>query len=135
MTGALMRCLLAVAALSEAYDKVASKDIAHLLGVCKPTIHNTLASLQERGLVDKERYGDVKLTEAGRRAAETLSGQRDNLTLLMCRLGLEPAEAAHAAIMLLGGLNEKSIAALCTAEVRTRCPAAPRAEPANEIAR
>ncbi|MCI5550227.1 MAG: hypothetical protein MR418_03140 [Clostridiales bacterium] len=46
MTASLIRCLLAVLALSDTFERVASKDVAHLLGVRKPTIHNTLLALQ-----------------------------------------------------------------------------------------
>ena len=59
MTASLIRCLLAVLALSDTFERVASKDVAHLLGVRKPTIHNTLLALQERGLIDKERLHHV----------------------------------------------------------------------------
>ena len=79
MTASLIRCLLAVLALSDTFERVASKDVAHLLGVRKPTIHNTLLALQERGLIDKERYGDVHLTDEGLAAARRLERQRDDL--------------------------------------------------------
>ena len=36
MTASLIRCLLAVLALSDTFERVASKDVAHLLGVRKP---------------------------------------------------------------------------------------------------
>ena len=54
MTPSLIRCLLAVLALSENYPHVASKDVAHLLGVKKPTVHHTLETLRGRELIDKE---------------------------------------------------------------------------------
>lgn len=65
MSVSLIRCLLAVLALSELRDAVASKDVAQLLGVKRPTIHRTLQLLVEKGLIEKELYGDVFLTEKG----------------------------------------------------------------------
>ena len=113
MTASLIRCLLAVLALSDTFERVASKDVAHLLGVRKPTIHNTLLALQERGLIDKERYGDVHLTDEGLAAARRLERQRDDLALLFAReLGLESEEAVRAAIMI-SELSEDSVERMC----------------------
>ena len=86
----------------------------HLLGVRKPTIHNTLLALQERGLIDKERYGDVHLTDEGLAAARRLERQRDDLALLFAReLGLESEEAVRAAILMISELSEDSVERMC----------------------
>ena len=50
MSAALIRCLLAVYALSENFEIIASKDVAQLLGVKRPTVHRSLQVLQERGM-------------------------------------------------------------------------------------
>ncbi len=125
MTASLIRCLLAVLALNENYERVASKDVAHLLGVRKPTIHNTLLTLQERGLIDKERYGDVHLTDEGLDTARRLERQRDDLALLFSReLGLEPEESVRAAILMISELSEESLARMCARAAgrdATRC--------------
>jgi DtxR family transcriptional regulator, Mn-dependent transcriptional regulator len=125
MTASLIRCLLAVLALNENYERVASKDVAHLLGVRKPTIHNTLLTLQERGLIDKERYGDVHLTDEGLDTAHRLERQRDDLALLFSReLGLEPEESVRAAILMISELSEESLARMCARTAgsgATRC--------------
>ena len=114
MSSSLIRCLLAVYALSESFEVIASKDVAHLLGVRKPTIHNTLLALQERGFIDKERYGDVHLTDEGLAAARRLERQRDDLALLFAReLGLESEEAVRAAILMISELSEDSVERMC----------------------
>ena len=69
MSYSLIRCLLAVLALSNAYDTVLSKNVAHLLDIKRPTVHHALEVLQEKGLIRKELYGDVRLTEEGRALA------------------------------------------------------------------
>lgn len=124
MTASHIRCLLAVLALSDEFERVASKDVARLLGVRKPTVHNTLAALKARGLIDKERYGDARLTEAGLTLARRLERMRDELTLLAGALGLEPAEGAQFAALLLAGLSPASVERLCAA----RCRALPASE-------
>ncbi len=110
MSVSLIRCLLAVLALSEACDAVASKDVARLLGVKRPTIHRTLQLLVEKGLIEKELYGDVFLTEKGRAAAHALETRRDDLALLFARqLGLSPEESLKAAFALMSELNDESL--------------------------
>lgn len=120
MTASHIRCLLAVLALSDQCERVASKDIARLLGVRKPTVHNTLAALKQRGMIDKERYGDVRLTAEGAELARELERQRDELTLLACRLGLEPGEGAQFAALLLSGLSQQGIERLCAAQCQAQ---------------
>ena len=76
MSISLIRCLLAVLALSESFDVVASKDVAQLLGVKRPTIHRSLEMLQQKGLIHKEPYGDIHLTDDGMRMAPTRAASR-----------------------------------------------------------
>ena len=110
MSISLIRCLLAVYALSETYEAVASKDVARLLGVKRPTVHRTLTLLQEKNLIQKELYGDIHLTEEGRAEAQRLEGRRDDLALLFSRhFGLSPEESVKAAFALLGELGEESL--------------------------
>ena len=110
LTPSLIRCLLAVLALWENEPPVASKDVAHLLGVKKPTIHRTLEALREKGLVDKELYGDVRLTPLGLAQAKALETQRDDLTLLFSRrFRLPPDESVRAALALMGALAPESL--------------------------
>jgi len=42
------------------------KDIAHFLGVSRPSVVNALNQLKNKGLVRHEHYGDVELTIRGR---------------------------------------------------------------------
>ena len=79
MSISLIRCLLAVLALSESFDVVASKDVAQLLGVKRPTIHRSLEMLQQKGLIHKEPYGDIHLTDAGREQAQRMAASYTNL--------------------------------------------------------
>lgn len=100
-------------ALSDAYDTVLSKNVAHLLGIKRPTVHHALEVLQEKGLIRKELYGDVRLTEEGRALAMELETQRDELSVLFCRsFSLSPEEGVKAALLLISELNDESIAKL-----------------------
>ena len=108
MSPSLIRCLLAVLALSDAYEKIFSKDVARLLGVKRPTVHRSLTVLQEKNLITKELYGDVHLTDAGR--AQELETRRDDLTIhLTDAFGLSPEESVKAATVLMSELTPESL--------------------------
>lgn len=114
MSSSLIRCLLAVLSLSQAYEIVASKDVARLLGVKRPTVHRSLEILREKGVLDKAPYGDIRLTESGRALAKEMEERRDDLTLLFSRkFGLTPEESIRAALILMSELKEESLARLC----------------------
>ena len=113
MSISLIRCLLAVLALSESFDIVASKDVAHLLGVKRPTIHRSLEMLQQKGMIHKEPYGDIHLTDAGREQAQRMERQRDDLALLFAkRYGLPAEESVRAAFALMSTLSQESLSQL-----------------------
>ncbi len=131
MTASSIRILLAVLALDDVYQRVASKDVAHLLGVRKPTIHNALAALQDKGIIAKERYGDVYLTAQGRELARRLEKQRDDLAIMFARdMCLDNEEAVTAAILLMSGLREDSLERMCACcegkRAKSRAPAVMR---------
>ena len=110
MSPSLIRCLLAVLALSDAYEKIFSKDGARLLGVKRPTVHRSLTVLQEKNLITKELYGDVHLTDAGRALAQELETRRDDLTIhLTDAFGLSPEESVKAATVLMSELTPESL--------------------------
>ena len=100
-------------ALSDAYDTVLSKNVAHLLGIKRPTVHHALEVLQEKSLIRKELYGDVRLTEEGRALTMELETQRDELSVLFFRsFSLSPEEGVKAALLLISELNDESIGKL-----------------------
>ena len=110
MSPSLIRCLLAVLALSDAYEKIFSKDVARLLGVKRPTVHRSLTVLQEKNLITKEPYGDVHLTDAGRALAQELETRRDDLTIhLTDAFSLSPEESVKAATVLMSELTPESL--------------------------
>lgn len=117
MTISQIRCLLALNALREHHGAVASKDIARLLGISRPSVHRLLGALAEEGLVIKERYGSVQLSEQGIETASQLEARRDCLTLFFARSCLLPMdESTNAAMLLMSGLQEQSLQTLEKAE-------------------
>lgn len=113
LTVTQLRCLLAVYALSSMREEVASKNVAKLLDVSRPAVHNMLDMLLRIGLLEKQPYGAARLTPDGVALARTLEERREKLALLFSRrFGLPMDEAAAAALLLMCGLQEESLARL-----------------------
>lgn len=113
MTCSQIRCLLAILALRRMREDVASKDIAKLLGVSKPSVHRLLDMLCRSGLVEKEPYGSAHLTEAGEAMAQRLEERRERLTIVLSQhFGLAPDEGSAAATLLISELKEESLQAM-----------------------
>lgn len=115
------RCLLAVHSLSEVYERASSKSVCKLLGISKPSVHNALAALESKGLIEKKPYGAATLTEQGESLAHELDARRAKLTLFFSKtFGLSMDQSDLAAMLLLSGLNEESLRKLgCMEPVAT----------------
>ena len=69
------RFLLAVLSLTAMDEDIASKNIARILGVTRPSVHGMLEQMIERGFIKKTRYGRVRLTEGGLAVAQALEAR------------------------------------------------------------
>ena len=69
LSAADMRYLLTIASLYREGVGVRCVDIASALHLSKPSVHSRMKSFAQAGLVDKESYGVVYLTEMGRQVA------------------------------------------------------------------
>ena len=70
LSAAAIKYLLTIAELCGKRPGARCVDIAGRMGVSKPGAHSMIRNLCEAGLAEKERYGTVFLTDAGREAAE-----------------------------------------------------------------
>lgn len=71
-------------------------DIARILEVTNPSVSRAMNNLKEEGLVDKEVYGEIRLTEKGRIEAKKIYDKHQSLTkYLHHSLGL-PMQKAEA---------------------------------------
>lgn len=110
-----IRFLLAVLSLTTMGEDVASKNIARILGVTRPSVHGMLEQMIERGFIEKAHYGRARLTAEGLAVAQALEARRDNLMLLFIRRdGFPMAEALTASISLMSVLKEESLQTLET---------------------
>jgi Mn-dependent DtxR family transcriptional regulator len=93
--------LQAVAALKADKGHARVGDIAERLGVSKSGVTSMLHSLQNRGLVQHQRYGCVELTGSGRRLAERTESNRRVITVFLTEiLGVSEEVAGEDACMI-----------------------------------
>jgi DtxR family Mn-dependent transcriptional regulator len=91
----------AVAEVAGRNGTARAADVAAHLGVSKSGVTSMVRSLQARGLVAHERYGELALTEAGRRLAERTAANREVLTLFLTEiLGVPTSVALEDACMV-----------------------------------
>lgn len=86
------------------------KAIAGRLGVTMPSVSGAIDTLQQRGLVRHDRYGDVKLTVRGRRVAREVKDRNELLyRFLLDVLQLPEATASRDACVLEHVVSPKTL--------------------------
>lgn len=65
LTASQLKYLLAIAELSQTRALVSSSDIADKLKVTRPSVNKMLKVLSSKELLEKKRYGTVRLTDFG----------------------------------------------------------------------
>ena len=65
LTSAHLRYLLAIYEVSQTHLDIISRSIAEKLGVTKPSVVRIMNLLMERGMIVKEHYGKIYLTDRG----------------------------------------------------------------------
>ena len=73
--------------------KVQSVEIARLLGVSKPAVHKAMGELLEAGLITKEKYSDVTLTDEGREIAKLVFEKHNEIKTFLIKLGVDEKTA------------------------------------------
>lgn len=105
--------LRAVHYLSQSEEGARLTDIAILLGVSKPSVNCAMKGLSRSGLVQKELYGQVFLTPAGRDQALALKKRYDvTFSLLVNILGVDKSIAAQDAGSMEHIISDESIKAI-----------------------
>ena len=96
MTASNQKYLKAVYVLSRKSGSVRAADVAAALSVTRPSASNGLKKLVEKGYVEHEPNGGVRLTSEGMRRAEEMIR---SYAALRCRVASRPPRLAF----LLGG--------------------------------
>jgi DtxR family Mn-dependent transcriptional regulator len=99
--------------IDHAGDAPRIKAIAGRLGVTMPSVSGAIDTLQQRGLVRHDRYGDVRLTVKGRRLASEVKDRNELLyRFLLDVLQLPEATASRDACVLEHVVSPKTLARL-----------------------
>lgn len=71
-------------------------DIANRLGVAKPSVTKAMNKLMKEGLIDKEPYGPITLTEKGKAFSMKINRKHELISYFLERsLGLTATEASE----------------------------------------
>lgn len=65
LTSSHLKYLLAIYEISQTHLDISSRSIAEKLGVTKPSVVRIMNLLMERGMIVKEHYGKIYLTDRG----------------------------------------------------------------------
>ena len=87
-----LRYLLAIYTLSQKAPNVGAAAVARALGVSCPSVTRMLGILTQRGLLERERYGKIHLTDQGLVLARTFSRKVALVTERHPRMELALAE-------------------------------------------
>ena len=95
--------------LSQDNAHVRSTDVANALRVTKPSTHRAIASLTNKGLVNKEAYGTIMLTEQGRKLAQNVLKKHEAVRkLLIDVLNVSPQNAEADACKIEHCISEET---------------------------
>ena len=84
-------------------------DIAAKMGVTAPTVVKTLNRLARHGLITREKYRSIFLTEAGRALAEACRNRHDIVLRFLLSLGLDPETAERDAEGIEHHVSEQTL--------------------------
>ena len=100
-----------IADLIDVTGEARAVDLAERLGVTNATVNNTLNRLTREGLVTRQRYRSIFLTETGRRVAEAARERHRLVRDFLLRLGVDAETAEIDAEGIEHHTSKKTLAA------------------------
>lgn len=80
--------LEAIYILYKTTDKIKSTRIAEMIGVSKPAVNKAMTELIDKGLITKESYSDVILTDLGKQYAMKVYEKHVSIKAALIKLGV-----------------------------------------------
>ena len=110
LTAAHLRYLLAIYDVSQTHLDICSRSIAEKLGVTKPSVVRIMNLLMDRGMIVKEHYGKIYLTDRGIFVAKAVQEQLDLVlqNFPPVSIDLTDEERYTAALALTSSLPERA---------------------------
>ena len=69
--------------------KVKSIDVSKHLNVSKPGVNKAMNILKENGLIEKDLYGDIELTQKGEKIAKEIYKKHTTIKQFLLKLGID----------------------------------------------
>ena len=105
--------LEAVMELAGTDEGARTTDVAARLGVSKASVNQAMGLLVEHGLISREKYGPVYLTEAGRDAAQAVCKRHRAIkSFLISVLGVDESVAEEDACQIEHVASKETLAGL-----------------------
>ncbi|MCR4702089.1 MAG: metal-dependent transcriptional regulator [Saccharofermentans sp.] len=98
--------------LSLESDKVRGKDISNYMGFSRPSVSRALNSLKERGLVKKDKNGNIILTEGGKILAKHIHERNILIARHFMDLGVDEQTAKDDARQIERFLSDTTFEAI-----------------------
>lgn len=114
LTAANIRYLLAIEDLDRDGKGVRCVDVAQALGITKPSVHSMVGSMKDMGLLEKPRYGVIRLTDLGRSTADRYQVYFRTICRHFARFLPQRQDVLAAALALLSELKLESVVEMCS---------------------
>lgn len=102
-----------ILSLEKSKNVVRSSEIAERLSVSRPSVNRAINVLREAGMVEQERYGTIRLTDAGRKRAEEVMAKHLLIySFLHEGLGVSAENAAADACRIEHIVSEETVEAI-----------------------
>ena len=98
--------------LSQKGQSVRSIDVAEQMGFSKPSVSRAVSRLKQGGYLLMDKSGELTLTDAGRKVAETIYERHQVLSGLLESIGVDPVVAANDACKIEHAISAESFSAL-----------------------
>ncbi len=110
ISSALEEYLEAIYEISASKQNVRITDIALRLGISKPSVNRAVNTLKNHGLVWHEPYGDIVLTERGRKMGESVNRRHIMIkNFFMKVLSLTENDAEKEACRIEHSISENTV--------------------------
>ncbi|MGI5976827.1 MAG: metal-dependent transcriptional regulator [Candidatus Limivicinus sp.] len=98
--------------LSQSSQQVRSVDVGEYMGFSKPSVSRAVGILKRGGYLVTDKDGFLKLTDSGRKTAETIYERHRVLTAFFEHMGVNEKTAAEDACKIEHDISDESFAAL-----------------------
>ena len=98
--------------LSQNSSAVRGVDVGARMGFSKPSVSRAVGLLKKEGLIITDDMGFIKLTETGKKKAETIYERHQLLSRLLMNLGVDEETATEDACRIEHYISEKTFDAI-----------------------